>query len=314
LKYIVGATAFQVRDRVGEQRRRRLALVDVERAAVAQHHVEVVVAPEGVVPGQPVDDHRRLVVEEGPDLRDHLLVRTQHRLRVEHALRQIRRTGGEEDLRDGVGADLALSPRDRIRRRCGTKIRKGRHGAVGRRCAGDEFRSLEVDRLQGRGVARRIVEEDELRLDEFDDETQLAEILAQPRIGRRDRRHGNADLHRGQHQHRVVDAVLGQHQDRAFRREVAVEKRLRRALHAPPGFAVGDPLPILAGRRAGALGEKDVIGRALRPGFEVHAEAAGRLVQGKRRAQDHAARRQVLDLDPGRRKSPPWRRASGGRL
>ena len=33
-------------------------------AGVVEHQVEVVVAAEGVVPGQPVDDHRRLVADE----------------------------------------------------------------------------------------------------------------------------------------------------------------------------------------------------------------------------------------------------------
>ena len=44
--------------------RHRLALVDIERAAIVEHQIEIVIAAEGVVPRQPVDQHRRLVGEE----------------------------------------------------------------------------------------------------------------------------------------------------------------------------------------------------------------------------------------------------------
>ena len=54
----------QVAQRGVEELRRRLALVDVERAAVVEHDAEVVVAAGGVVPRQPVAEHRRLVGEE----------------------------------------------------------------------------------------------------------------------------------------------------------------------------------------------------------------------------------------------------------
>ena len=43
--------------------RQRLAFVDIERAAIVEHHAEIVVAAEGVVPRRPVDQHRRLVGE-----------------------------------------------------------------------------------------------------------------------------------------------------------------------------------------------------------------------------------------------------------
>ena len=76
----------QVRDRLVEPPRRGLAVVDVERSAVEQHHVEVVVAAERVAPRQPVDDDRRALREEGPHLGDRLLVRAEHPLRVDHPL------------------------------------------------------------------------------------------------------------------------------------------------------------------------------------------------------------------------------------
>ena len=42
------------------------------------HEADVVVAAEGVVPRQPVDEHRRLLAQERQDVRDHLLVAAQH--------------------------------------------------------------------------------------------------------------------------------------------------------------------------------------------------------------------------------------------
>ena len=52
---------LEVADRRRNRAGQRLALVDVERAAIGQDEAEVVVAAERVVPRQPVDDHRRLV-------------------------------------------------------------------------------------------------------------------------------------------------------------------------------------------------------------------------------------------------------------
>ena len=54
LKYTVGRDLAQVAQGLADQRWRGLAVVDVHRAAVVDHHAEVVVATEGVVPGQPV--------------------------------------------------------------------------------------------------------------------------------------------------------------------------------------------------------------------------------------------------------------------
>ena len=52
----VGAISRRLRSVSSMPPRRRLALVDVERAAVVEHEAEVVVAAEGVVPRQPVDE------------------------------------------------------------------------------------------------------------------------------------------------------------------------------------------------------------------------------------------------------------------
>ena len=124
----------QVAQGLADQRRRRLAFVDVERAAVVERDADVVVAAEGVVPGQPVDQHRRLGGQRREALADHLLVRAQHALRVDHALGQLGRAGGEEELGDGVGADRGMRIVDRARRRRLQQAGERDRGAVSRAC------------------------------------------------------------------------------------------------------------------------------------------------------------------------------------
>ena len=51
---------------LADHRGQRPAAVDHQRAGVAQHHVEVVIAAEGVIPRQPVDQRERLLGEERP--------------------------------------------------------------------------------------------------------------------------------------------------------------------------------------------------------------------------------------------------------
>jgi len=53
-----GRDFAQVGDGLLDQAGGRLAFVDVKTAAVAQHHVEIMIAAEGVVPGEPVNDNR----------------------------------------------------------------------------------------------------------------------------------------------------------------------------------------------------------------------------------------------------------------
>src|SRR6185295_6817769 len=55
----------QISCRLRHARWSGVAVVDIKRPAVGQHHIEIVVAAEGMAPGQPVDDDRRLVFDEG---------------------------------------------------------------------------------------------------------------------------------------------------------------------------------------------------------------------------------------------------------
>ena len=66
-----------------------------------------------------------------------------------------------------------------------------------------------------------IVDEDHSRREQFDDRTQFAEVARHQRISRRDRRVGNADIHRRESEHRLLNVVAGQRHDRLFSGEPA---------------------------------------------------------------------------------------------
>src|SRR6266850_1580511 len=194
-----------------DQARHGLAGVDVHRAAVAQDQVEVVAAAEGVVPRQPVDRHRRPVLDEGPGLRELLLVRAQHAMRVDHALRQAGRAGSEEDLGDRPGpylGVLALLRRARIH----LQQVRNRDG-------------LRAHRIERRLEFHRIGGVDQAWIEQLEDVLQLAEVFRHQRIRRRDGRHRNADVHRAEREQRVVHAVVGKDRHRPLRAEVLVTQR-----------------------------------------------------------------------------------------
>jgi hypothetical protein len=79
------------------------AVVDVQRAAAAQHEVDVVVAAEGVAPGQPVQQHGLLLVQETQGLRQHLLVGAEHAVGVDHHLRVAGAAAGQQVFGVGIG-------------------------------------------------------------------------------------------------------------------------------------------------------------------------------------------------------------------
>ena len=125
--------AAQIGERGREQPRRRLAAVDIERAAIAQHQIEIVVGAEGVAPRQPVEDHEIVaaLVEERPGLRLGLLARGQHALGVDHGLRRAGRARGEQEFCDRVRRHRGKGFCDirRFRRccdACGTRSRRHR--------------------------------------------------------------------------------------------------------------------------------------------------------------------------------------------
>ena len=88
--------------------RRRPSVIDVERSAVVEDEADVGIAAEGVVPRQPIDNHGRFVDNEGEIPASHFLVAAPHAMRVDDALGHAGGTRREENLEDGVRADLGV--------------------------------------------------------------------------------------------------------------------------------------------------------------------------------------------------------------
>jgi hypothetical protein len=133
-----------------------------------------------------------------------------------------------------------------------------------------DLRASPIDRRERVAVAGRVVHVDELRLDQLEDVAQLGEVLAEPRIGGRDRRHRDADMHAGKRDEAVVDAVLGKDQDRPLGREPAVEECLGDGADLRVRLSESQRAPAAALGRASALGEEDAVRRFARPAFEPH--------------------------------------------
>ncbi len=96
-----------------ELSRHRLTGIDPHRAAMPHHLIEIKIGAEGVIPRQPVDDHRRLFGEEWPRGVDGNAVGAHHALGVDNTLRHAGRTGRQQDLRNAVGPNFRITALDR---------------------------------------------------------------------------------------------------------------------------------------------------------------------------------------------------------
>ena len=124
-----------------------------------------------------------------------------------------------------------------------------------------------------------------------EDALQLAVVLGDQRIGRRDRRVGDAGDHRAEAEERVLDAVAGEDRDRPLHREAAVDDPLRDAAGDVARLGVGHPAP----GAALPLGEEHSGRRGPRPmvepvghRFRIGSERVGR-------PHDHRAVGAALD-------------------
>ena len=126
------------------------------------------------------------------------------------------------------------------------------------------------------------------------DRFELAEILRQQRIGHRDRRIGNADMHGGKAEQRMLDVVAGQDRDRTLGRELALQQRRRDRAHRRKRVGVGQRAPAARGV---ALRQEHAIRRDLGPMHQALGEIARIWRQRMRRAQQDGAVAAPLDRD-----------------
>ncbi len=270
-------------EREREQRRRGLAVVDVQRPAVGQDHVQIVVATEGVAPGQPVDQHRGLVGQERPDLAHLLLVRAQHPVGVQDALRRAGRPGREQDLGDGGRPDGRVS----VLHRC----RRSRDEELGQRVrAGDDFRAGGGDGGQSRAESV-VLGEHQSRPSELGDRPHPRVVRARERVRDADGYDRDARRVRAEGDQRVGDRVAGQHDHRAVGPEPAVEEGLREGGSALQRCCVGQ------GVRPPA--DQDPVAVRLCPCPQPLAERAGVRPQRVARGEQDGPVRPVLPRDLG---------------
>src|SRR5271170_3175567 len=110
-----GGNFAQVANSFGDERRAGLAIIYIEAAAVVESDAGIVISAESVIPGEPVEEDGRLVLQEAENLRDHLLVAAEHAVGVDDAFGHAGGTGGEEDFRDGVWLDFFVCGLDGLR-------------------------------------------------------------------------------------------------------------------------------------------------------------------------------------------------------
>ena len=77
------------------------------------------ISAESVIPGEPVKEGGRLVLEEAEDLRDHLLIAAEHAVGIDYAFGHAGASGGEENFCYVVGLDFCVGFCDGGRGVCG---------------------------------------------------------------------------------------------------------------------------------------------------------------------------------------------------
>ncbi|MNZ78644.1 hypothetical protein D3C78_972260 [compost metagenome] len=194
-----------------------LAVVQVKGATVVQHDADVVAATKGVVPRQPVHQHRRLFAEHRKGLQQHLLVGAEHALGGDHRLGQLGGAGGKQELGDAVRTGggkrrFGFAATGLLQQTGKGCLPPPRHFAANgnqRRLTG-QYR---VDRpLVGGGIA----DEHQPGLQQIADMPQLGEVLGQQRIGRRNRAIGNTGIHGAQRNLQVFDVIARQQRQGAL--------------------------------------------------------------------------------------------------
>ena len=90
-----GRNLFEIGHSFFDQPRQWFAVVDVQGAAVIQHAIKIVVTAEGVVPGRPVEEHRRRIAQKRQRMHDLALVAGEHALSVDDTFGAAGRAGGE---------------------------------------------------------------------------------------------------------------------------------------------------------------------------------------------------------------------------
>ena len=249
------------------------------------------VATEGVVPRQPVDQHRRHLAERREALQDLLLVGAEHALGIDHTLGQLGRARGEQELGDGVGADLRMCGVDGGSGRRGQQFLERQRGAAVDAARGQHHRCVGRDGGgDGAAIGRGVGGEHQPRRQCGEDVLQLAVVLRDQRIRRRDRRIGHTGQHATEAEQQVLEVVVRQDGHRPLGRQAAVDQRLCNAARAVQRLGVADAPPVAT---VVALGRERALGRVFGPVQQAVGQAHGGRRARLRRTRSASCRRRA---------------------
>src|ERR1700728_756099 len=82
-----GSYFTQIANCLIDESRPGLAGIDVKGSTIVESDADIVVSPEGVVPGKPIQQNWGLILQEAKYLGDHLLVGAEHAVRVDDGFR-----------------------------------------------------------------------------------------------------------------------------------------------------------------------------------------------------------------------------------
>ncbi|MNM38855.1 hypothetical protein D3C81_496210 [compost metagenome] len=205
-----------------------LAIINVKAATVVQHDTDVMAAPKGVIPRQPINQQRRFKGELREGLAEHLLIRTKHLLGGDDRLGQSCRTGREQELGNrrrlhrleslvGIGA-LGL-PQQLVERQVVAPWQAPRRQQHRRICSDDS--------LDGSGIGIAVGGEDQPRFKGRHNVPELVEIPRNRRVSRRNRAVRNAAVHRRTGQLQVLQIIAREDHQRPLLAELEPYQVLR---------------------------------------------------------------------------------------
>ena len=205
------------------------------------------VSAEGVIPRKPVHQHRRLVLQKAKYLRDHLLIATNHPVRVDNGFGHSGRTRGEKKLSHAIRLYLLVHSSYAGCRRCSQEVGKqGCLSALWSSARNHDFGIPADNCLDSAAIPLAVRGKYQTRREDAQRVAQPAEILGNQRIGRRKVRCRNSNVLSSQHEHQMLEIVLGENCYGALGREASVQQGLSHAFHCREHLCIGKSSPFPA--------------------------------------------------------------------
>ncbi|MNH08772.1 hypothetical protein D3C79_682040 [compost metagenome] len=253
----------QVAQGFAEALRGGFAGIQIEAATVVQHDAKVVAAAKGVVPRQPVHQHRRLFSEHREGLQQHLLVGAEHALGSDHRLGQFGGARREEELGDGVGPGggkrcIASSGIAGLQQAVEAKVPTPRRFAAH---ADHGYRRIKHG-IEGAQKRLSIGGEHQPGGQHLAHMPQLGKVLRQQRIGRRYRAIRDASIHGTQRNLQMLDVIAGKQRQRPLGAQAKSQQVGCDGAHLAEHLRIGDLAP---GAVRLTRGNKNCIGAHLCP-------------------------------------------------